>query len=626
MHRARLAIRYCAATLALCAPAGIAAEGLAPVTVEDPHYGEVLFHFYQGNYFDAIVTLTAAQQTERVSHHADEAELLRGGLFLSYGQHDEAARIFDALLASNTSPSIRDRTWFFLAKIRYQRGYPVAAADALGQIGAALPAELEPERRMLTAQVYIEQQRYAEAIALLRDWDGPPGWIDYARYNLGVALVRAGDVADGTRMLEGVGRLRDDREEMLGLRDKANVALGYTYLQQGEAAAAKPILQRVRLDGPFSNKALLGVGWADAEAGRFESALVPWTTLARRDLLDPAVQESLLAVPYAMGKLDAVRQAAEQYEQAIVAFAAEHDRIEATIADIDAGGMVDRLLSEDETGGMGWYWQLESMPDGVENRYLYHLMASHTFQEALKNYRDLRFLHRNLGEWRDKIGVFRQMLETRELGYAERLPRIERRIADTDLDALQRRHAALSARLDDIVARADAMALATPREKRLWAELDALQDHPALASSHPDAAAARDKFRLLRGVLQWEAERDFRARAWRQHKALRDTRRALVSASQHFHAVETAQRDEPARLIDFDARIAALAPRLERLQGQLADRLERQERFLRSLAVSELRAQQERLDTYTVQARFALAAVYDRATAARNTAPAGASK
>ena len=42
------------------------------------------------------------------------------------------------------------------------------------------------------------------------------------------------------------------------------------------------------------------------------------------------------------------------------------------------------------------------------------------------------------------------------------------------------------------------------------------------------------------------------------------------------------------------------------------------EQLLSSIAVRELRAQQKRLETYTVQARFALAAVYDRATAARN--------
>ena len=40
-----------------------------------------------------------------------------------------------------------------------------------------------------------------------------------------------------------------------------------------------------------------------------------------------------------------------------------------------------------------------------------------------------------------------------------------------------------------------------------------------------------------------------------------------------------------------------------------------QRAFLQSIAVGELRAQKARLDVYTVQARFALAAVYDLAAA-----------
>ena len=35
--------------------------------------------------------------------------------------------------------------------------------------------------------------------------------------------------------------------------------------------------------------------------------------------------------------------------------------------------------------------------------------------------------------------------------------------------------------------------------------------------------------------------------------------------------------------------------------------------FMEGVAVDELRAQKQRLDTYTVQARFALAAIYDQA-------------
>ena len=37
-----------------------------------------------------------------------------------------------------------------------------------------------------------------------------------------------------------------------------------------------------------------------------------------------------------------------------------------------------------------------------------------------------------------------------------------------------------------------------------------------------------------------------------------------------------------------------------------------QHNFLQDIAVDELQAQKQRLETYSVQARFALAAIYDR--------------
>ena len=57
--------------------------------------------------------------------------------------------------------------------------------------------------------------------------------------------------------------------ELAALRDKANVALGYAWLQASHPVEAKPSLERVRLTGPFSNKALLGVGWSDAETKNY---------------------------------------------------------------------------------------------------------------------------------------------------------------------------------------------------------------------------------------------------------------------------------------------------------------------------------------------------------------------
>ena len=94
-----------------------------PIVVNDPQYGEVLFYFYQDEYFPAIVRLLSAKQQVQLQEHIEQADLLLGGMFLSYGHHLEAAGIFERLLEDNTKPEVRDRTWFFLAKIWKQRGY-----------------------------------------------------------------------------------------------------------------------------------------------------------------------------------------------------------------------------------------------------------------------------------------------------------------------------------------------------------------------------------------------------------------------------------------------------------------------------------------------------------------------
>ena len=173
--------------------------------MQDPHYGEVLFYFYQEDYFPAIVRLLAASEQRRLQGHADEAELLLGGMYLSYGHHLEAAGIFERLLADNVSPDIRDRTWFFLAKIWYQRGYLDESLQALNHIAGELPRNLQREAHMLEAQILIDRGEYDTAIAKLANWKDATEWASYAKFNIGVALVRSGRVDEARELLEDLG-------------------------------------------------------------------------------------------------------------------------------------------------------------------------------------------------------------------------------------------------------------------------------------------------------------------------------------------------------------------------------------------------------------------------------------
>lgn len=600
----------------LASAACLADDEPRPGTVQDLAYGEVLFHFFQEDHFTALTRLLAAQSRDELPSHAAEAELLLGGLYLSYGQHRLAGEIFERLLEQSVDPELHDRAWFFLAKIWHQRGYLPESEAALQRIAGELPEELEPERQMLHAQVLMEQQRFEEALVRLEAWRRPRDeWVGYTKYNIGVALVRLGRIDEGAKVLGEVGELDPENPDLDALRDKANVALGYAWLQAAAPLQAKPALQRVRLEGPYSSKALLGAGWADAEQENYRAALAPWIELRGRDLLDSAVQESLLAVPFAFAQLGADKQAADYYVDAIEAFSDEMARVDASIQAILDGSLINELLRQADAGASGWYWRMQRIPRTDESRYLYELIATHRFQEGLKTYRDLLLIGENLDHWADSLGAFDDILDTKHRAYEQRLPRIDASLRRMDLDQMAAERVTLESRLVAIERTEDVVALGTASQQQLWQQLESMQ--PKLRQLGDDARAdeLRDKQRFLQGLLLWDLRRDYQARIWAEKKSLRDLDRQIKEAQRHYHLVSTARDEWPREFSDLSTRIGGLRPRVAGLQNMAETALAAQRNLLQGLAVDELTAQRERLSTYMVQARFALASIYDRAAA-----------
>jgi hypothetical protein len=622
-----LAASTASATATADADAAPRPGALPPVQVQDLYYGDVLFHFFQDDYFNALTRLTAAREKDRLKHHADDAELLLGGLYLSLGQHREAGRIFAAVLdRPNVPPAVRDRARFYLGKVWYQRGYLDQAAETLAAAGKnGLTPEMEAERKMLLAQSLLYQRRYDEAIRALQGWQGPRAWSAYAQYNLGVALVRSGRFDEGVRLLDEVGQLERTSKELEALRDKANLALGYAYLQANRPEAARPVLERIRLEGPLSNKALLGVGWADTANQQYRAALVPWLELHGRNMLDSAVQESYLAVPYAFAKLGADRQAVDYYEAAIREFGAETSRIDESIAAIRAGGLLETIVQNEQRGQMGWFWQLASLPDAPESRYLYHLLARNEFQEGLKNYRMLLFMERNLDAWLTSVDAYDDMLATRKQRFEERLPQVLANLEGVDVEELQRRRTELESRVASAESAGDVVALGTAREREIWQQVEQLEALVAAGDpADPEIVAAREKLRLIKGVTYWQMNEGFRARAWSSRKNLREVSQALRETEKRWSLVQEARDAVPDRDGEFAARIARLRPRIDGAVAQVAALKSGQAEYLADIAVRELESQKARIETYTVQARYALATIYDRAAETEESASAGA--
>ena len=603
-------------TLAAAQPSFAARKNpdkLPETKVQDLHYGDVLFYFYQDEDFEAITRLNAYEQWGLLKHHEPDSQLLLGGLYLSLGLHNEAGKRFQELLTPATPQGVRNRAWFYLAKVWYARGYLDRAEDAIKQVQGKLPPALEAEKQHLYANILLRLGRFDEAVALLKNWRGPADWMAYAQFNLGVALVRENKLAEADPFLKQVGTLETTRSELLALKDRANLALGFAHLQANDPQPALEALERVRLNGPYSNKALLGTGWAQAALGNYRDALTPWLELRDRNLLDAAVQEAYLAVPYAFGKLNAAAQSAEYYEQAVSSFDAEGVQLDQAIDRIKSGNMLDTLLGGDPDQSHGWFWQLRTLPDAPESRYLYAVLAGHDFQEGLKNYRDLGYLGHTLDRWADSMEAFNNMIDTREKAYAERLPRADKLLADNALDAHQRARDELDTRLKAIETVGDVAALGSPEERDQWARIQRIETALADAPDNEETAGIRDRLRLVKGVLYFRLNDSLRARVWRERRTLKDLDLALHEAQSRWIRVERARNSVPTNTGEFATRIAALQQRIDALQIRLVDAAKKQNAYLADLAVHELEGQKDRLATYQIQARFSLATMYDRA-------------
>jgi hypothetical protein len=219
--------------------------------------------------------------------------------------------------------------------------------------------------------------------------------------------------------------------------------------------------------------------------------------------------------------------------------------------------------------------------------------------------------------------AYENMIDTREHAYAERLPRVDALLASGAVTQLQQRDVDLAGRLQTIEARRDVAALGTDTERDQWARIQRIEAALAGAPDTQENAELRERLALVRGVLFFHLNDAYSARLWEEHRSLKDLNLALHEAQSRWIRVEQARRNVPTNTGEFAERIAALKTRIEALETRLAATEGAQRDYLERVAVNELEDQKSRLATYQIQARFALAGMYDRAANA-GAAPAKA--
>jgi tetratricopeptide (TPR) repeat protein len=618
--------------LALGVAALVAAGPCAGAEIRDLHYGEALFEADQGRFFDALVRLDTelAQHygldepaLDTLHYHINGAEFSVGDFELNYRMHNRAGRAIRAVLEGNVDEAVRNEAAFRLARIHFQKDQLDEALHALARIHGEMPEVIRDDVEFLRANVYLASGRPHDAVEVLKGLPDAGDLAGFSAYNLGIALLQDGDAAHAIEQLDRAGQHKARERADLAIRDKSNLVLGTMLFESADFVRAQQTLDRVRLDGPFSNQALLRAGWAEVSAGRYDRALVPWGILVEREATDSAVQEAMLAYPHAYASLDAHGRAALLYGRALETFSGEIGKVDSSIEAVREGRFLKALTREETRQDRNWVVRLRQLPDSPETFYLTELMASHDFQTALQNYLDLEDLRAKLVSWRTSFDAFEDIIRLRAANYDPILPGVDADFRELDsqmrvrLDERER----IASRLHSMLTAPRPDYLATADERITAGRLDAIAAR--LEEAGDAAAPDLERVARLRGALTWRLETEYHARLTDAHEHLFELEGHVRAMKARYDAFVRSRQAATHSYVGYDAGIARLRDRVQGALQRVTIVMARQGHAIETVAINQLKSRRERLLAQQTQARYAVADSYDRARASQ---PAGAGR
>lgn len=366
-------------------------------------YQEVFFHFYRKDSFNALVNLSAGIEKKNIIDNRWANELLLGNLYSMYQLPEQAETRLLSVVNAEAGERQKDLARFYLAKVYFeQKRYP-EFFSAIEKTGKHLPPALVQEKYYMTGMVYLEMKQLENTIDMLDEMDVDNDHYHYLAFNLGAAYFTSGEVKKGEKLIRKIGEDQYDSEDMLSLRDKSNIVLGYYYLREVKPDEAVAVLENVRLDGPFSNKALLGLGWAYSQLNKFRKALVPWLTLAEKSALDVTVQEAKLASAFAYRQLGAERKAMLSYKKSIDEYESVKKYYQHEISNAFNHNIFSSLVNRKRNDDFATTQALKKLIKTREGEVLFDLLSEEKFQQLFSDYRDLRQLQDKLAQWRHEI-------------------------------------------------------------------------------------------------------------------------------------------------------------------------------------------------------------------------------
>lgn len=602
-----------------------------PLTaVADLRFGVALYHYYQDQHLDALSELLVAERKGGIKGHGDNPDLMKGGFYLAYGMERIASDIFEELLEGNRPLATRDAAWLYLARLRYLRADYESAEAALDKISAEASDKILEEEHLLRLNSALRAGDLARAEDLLKQRDFKDShWWPYVQFNVGAAYARAEQYPRAADYFSRLLALRDFNNENLALYDKALTGAGYAHLLNRNYKQAIRAFSEVRLDSPVSNRALLGYGWSAVEMQDFGMALTPWRVLASRSVIDENTQEVLVALPFAYEKMGLKGRALRHFQAAEASFVSEVARLQEVIDQME-GRSLRSAMNIQSSSDINWLDYAEENQLTPELSYLVELFSKDEFLGLLQEWRDLLAIQENFGLWQEKLTLYLEMLDERDINREQELVFLEQERIVEKILPLRNLRDLYAMRIAEAEMGTDFLSLLDPEDSARYERIRRSEANVAILLRAAQSGQAvmpmeellqlQETLRRQKGFLVWRSADHFDERIARARYQLAQANVALNAARDTYSRVkdiaEVGQDLQPYReKINVAQRV------LSGKSAEVDQAIAAAEDRVRGRVMDVLAQQQERLQYYLANTRLAIARMLD--TQLRETLDSG---
>jgi len=589
-----------------------------PTHLQDLAYGEILYDYYRGEEISALTKILIAQKENQIPHHKNSAELLSGVIYLNLGMVIKAQGIFNQLLTEeDLKNELLAKLEFYLAKLHYkQHDYPQAKMRML-RIYQSIDVRLQDECFIMLSNIALFDQDLPGARDWLNKVSEDSKLLVYARYNLGILWLKGGQLAQALPLLTKVFLSEKPTDLQRSLQDKAKVALGFYYLKAKQLEKARQQFLAVRLGSPYTNKALLGMGWTYVEKGDYNKALSHWLELRKKDIRDIAVQEALIAIPYAYQKLNAMQPALEKYLDASDLYQQQIDLIENIENQVIDGRLVENLVAK----------MIEAKQFGNENKiiqdsklfqenydyYIYELLAQNNFNENFRSYQKLERLELLLIHWQAELPMLNELLHVNQLRFDEKIPEVDFYLTQGSFEKYQAVYKVVQQDLESLRKHEKLYLLADEEQAASYKRLLRLEKNINRIPPSMLTDDQIDKARRARGVLQWQLEESLTEKTWELKKTSNEIEKMLANMNNLSENLFSAREFALTRFVGYQEQVDEGVIILAALRRRIKSQVEREANLIKDQILAVLKQRKITLDHFLLQSDLSVARLHEQA-------------